>query len=491
MAINTGNDMRVGGLASGMDTEEIVGKLMDAEKAPLRKLEQDQQMLTWKTDAFRDINTDLLDLDELVREMKYSKTYKSKSTSTSDDGAVSATANSGASEGTYNIKVDQLATNEMHAGDRDSIDGANFSAEAGTHEFSMYDEDGEKQTYNFEVEEGDSLNDVLKKINTAGEGNVRASYDASSGRVLMETTRTGVYNDAEDGNEISFEDNFFTETLGLSKRNAAQNAEFEYNGLELDSRDNNYTINDINFKFNSETDGSRVTVSNDVDEAFDNIKNFVDKYNEVIDQMNTSQLEERHRDYPPLTKEQEEEMTDREIEQWEEKAKSGILRGESSIRNGMLKMRQSTQSKIDTDGEYNLLSQIGITTTGDYQDGGKLQIDEDKLKESLTNNADDVYELFVNSSDGEDRGLINRFDDALDQTRSQIEQKAGNSYQTPDNYSLGREMKRLDSRIETFEKRMEKVETRYWNQFTAMEKAISELNQQADYMFSQFGGGDM
>src|SRR5699024_11460451 len=102
-------------------------------------------------------------------------------------------------------------------------------------------------------------------------------------------------------------------------------------------------------------------------------------------------------------------------------------------------------AKVDTDGAYTLLSQIGITTTGDYQDGGKLQIDEAKLKEALSNNADDVYKLFVNNSEGEGRGLINRFDDALDQTKRQIESKAGKSYQTTDNYSLGREMKRLDT----------------------------------------------
>src|SRR5699024_2685847 len=290
---------------------------------------------------------------------------------TSDDGAVTASANSSASEGTYNVKVDQLATGEMHAGDTGSIDSESFTANEGTYEFAMYDENGEKQTYQFEVEEDDTLNDVLKKIN------VRASYDASSKRVIMETTRTGVYNPGTDSNnyggEIIFEDDFFENTLKLTNQKDAQNAKFEYNGLETESKENNYTINNIHFTFNNVTDGNtRITVTNNVDDAYDNIKNFVDKYNEIIDEMNTSQCEEIHRDYPPLTKEQKEEMTDREIEKWEEKAKSGILRGESSIRNGMLKMRQSTQAKVDTDGAYNLLSQIGITTTGDYQDGGKL-----------------------------------------------------------------------------------------------------------------------
>src|SRR5699024_10236710 len=93
MNINTGNAMRVGGLAYGIDTEEIVSQLMEAERAPLIKLEQDQQRISWKTDAFRDINTQLKELDDIVNEMKYSKSYKSKSTSTSDDGAVTASAN--------------------------------------------------------------------------------------------------------------------------------------------------------------------------------------------------------------------------------------------------------------------------------------------------------------------------------------------------------------------------------------------------------------
>src|SRR5699024_10646914 len=111
-------------------------------------------------------------------------------------------------------------------------------------------------------------------------------------------------------------------------------------------------------------------------------------------------------------------------------------------------------------------------------------IDEDKLKEALANNAEDVYKLFVNNSEGEGRGLINRFDDALDQTKSQIESKAGKSYQTPDNYSLGREMKRLDTRVATCEKRMEKIEDRCCDQSTAMEKALSSMNPHAPSAFT-------
>lgn len=70
--------MRVGGLATGMDIEQMVNRLMDAERIPYRKMMQDRTTLTWKQDAFRDVNKSLLELDNLVLDMKLSKTYHLK-----------------------------------------------------------------------------------------------------------------------------------------------------------------------------------------------------------------------------------------------------------------------------------------------------------------------------------------------------------------------------------------------------------------------------
>src|SRR5699024_12611913 len=121
-----------------------------------------------------------------------------------------------------------------------------------------------------------------------------------------------VYNTVTDSNnygrEIIFEDDFLENTLKLTNQKDAQNAKFKYNGLETESKENNYKINNIHFTFNNVTDGNtRITVTNNVDDAYDNIKNFVDKYNEILDEMNTSQREEIHRDYPPLANDQTEQ----------------------------------------------------------------------------------------------------------------------------------------------------------------------------------------
>lgn len=340
------------------------------------------------------------------------------------------------------------------------------------------------------IDEGDTLEKVLAKVDKASGGTVRAFFDQNSNQVVFETKRTGVYN--EGGREISFSESsdFFT-SLGMNstdvQHTAASNAEFTYNnGLTLTSKDNSYSLNGMTFNFTGVGE-TKITVDTDVDKSMENIKKFVDKYNEVIDMMNKSQNEERFRSYKPLSEEEKEAMTDRQIELWEEKAKSGLLRGEATIRDGMYTLRNSLQGRVDGDGPFNMLSSISIKTTANYLDGGKLEIDEDKLRKALIENPEGVYDLFVNNSKGEDRGLIHRFDDALERTRAQIERKAGKSTATLDNYAIGKEIKLLNRRISDFERKMVTVEQRYWNQFTAMEKAISNLNQQSQSLFSQFG----
>jgi len=485
--------MSVGGIYSGMDIEAMVNKLMEAERMPLERLKQQQTTLEWKRDAYRDINSKLLELDNLMLDMKLSRTYNPKSTTSSQEKAVTATASSSASNGTYDIQVTQIATRAMRVGGSIDLDLNSKMTEsmAGEYEFVTYDNDGQAKTHTFTVAEGESLSQVLKNIERASDGRVRAFFDSSANRVVLEATRSGQYN--ENGDEITFSSNdFFNNVLRLNENEetGGQNAEFIYNnGLTISSRENSYTLNGVTFEFHHVTEGNaRISVQTDVDRSFDKIMEFVNKYNEVIEEMNKSQTEEKFRNYHPLSEEQKKEMTDEQIKLWEEKAKSGILRGESSIRDGMFQLRNSLQSVVNSDGAYSLLSNIGITTSKDYLSGGKLEVDEEKLRDALRNNPDDVYKLFANNAEGESRGLIYRFDNALDNVRGKIENQAGKSTSTLDNYALGKQMKAINERISDFERRMIQVEQRYWAQFTQMEKAIARLSEQSNYLFSQFGG---
>ncbi|AVQ99867.1 flagellar hook protein [Oceanobacillus iheyensis] len=501
--------MRIGGLASGMDIDQLVNKLMTAERMPLDKMQQDKTMLEWKRDGFREINTKLSELDNLMLDMKLSKTYNPKTISSSMEGAVTATGTPSTSNGSFEMKVSQLASNAINVstgalseGDIDFKGGAATKtlAEQGITDsvvsFSTYDENGAKVNYNVEIKDDDTLNSLLKRI-TDEDNNVRAFYDEGTDKVIMETTRTGDYN--PNGNEITFATGSFFESvlkMDQTAEKGGQNAQFEYNnsGLTMESKTNSYKMNGITFNFTDTTgdQSAKLTVSNDVDASVEKIMKFVEKYNEVVESINDVQSEERYRDYPPLTDEQKEEMSEDEIERWEEKAKSGILRGETSLTSGLFDMRQSWYSSVETGGEYKSLTQIGISTSSNYLDGGKLIVDEDDLRAALQENPADVQKLFANSSEGDDRGIINRLEDSLDRTMDTIGERAGTATSTTlESYTLGKRMKDLNTRISAFEDRLTQVETRYWNQFTAMEKAISQMNNQSAQLMSQFGGGTM
>lgn len=101
---------RITGLATGLDYEKIINDLMKAERTPLDKLKQQKQIYQWQQEIFRDINSSLLALRTEAFNMKLSSSYKIFNTSSSDTTTVTATATSTASEGTYKVKVKQLAT---------------------------------------------------------------------------------------------------------------------------------------------------------------------------------------------------------------------------------------------------------------------------------------------------------------------------------------------------------------------------------------------
>jgi len=487
--------MRIGGLASGIDTDSIIKDLMKAERIPLDKMEQDKQKLEWERDAFREINTMLFDLDEMAFDLKLERNFKTKSFHSSQEGAVTARGGAASGEGIYKIDVKELATSAMNIGKK--IENADEEIEnkylGNKYEFYTYDEDGKQQTHTFEVKEGDTIRDVIKRINDDKDNNVRMFYDELTNKVVMETTRTGDYNsDTEEngGYEIVFNNEFFTQVLNLSQENekGGTNANITYNGHHIiQPKDNNYTINGITFEFHAVTDGNaNISVQNDVDATIEKITEFVDKYNEAIEKINDEVREARYRDYPPLTEAQREEMEDHEIELWEEKAKSGILKGDSILSAALTNLRQNWYATVNTGGEYTSLPQVGISTTSDYMDGGQLEINEDQLREALETDPESVFKLFSNSEDGNSRGLLNRLEDTFDSTMKRINERAGKGTDTLENYTLGKRMKDVDNQISAFEDRLARIENRYWRQFSQMEQAISMMNQQSTMLMSSF-----
>jgi len=345
----------------------------------------------------------------------------------------------------------------------------------------------------FLIQGSESLNSVMSKVNNSKLG-VTMFYDSYSDKVTMTRKETGVYN--ENGQEIEFTDgDFLTQVLGFQNGNSgnyvkAENATFTVNGLETSRQSNTFSMNGVTFTLKKTTDTPvTINVNNDNDGLYENIKSFVDKYNELVEKIEKKLSEPKYKKYLPLTDDEKKELSDTQQEKWENMAKSGILRNDSILSGLITQMRTAIYSGVnqdDLDSSMKALSAIGITTTADFT-SAKLEINESKLKAAIEKDPNSIELLFngTGATDGQ-KGVIQRLYDKVNATMDQLKERAGNSYSVNNTFTIGRQLDDLDDRIERFEARLSDLETRYYSQFTAMEQAIQKANSQAAYLTQFF-----
>lgn len=350
----------------------------------------------------------------------------------------------------------------------------------------------------FKFDGKDNLNSVINAMNESDLG-INVFYDEFSDKITMSRTESGNYNAAGNGKEIGFRNSSFLKAgLQMDQTNevGGANAKFTLNGLETERNSNTFTFNGVTFTLKDKIDPSAgdvpvtISVTNDTTKALDNIKEFVNSYNELIDKIQGKLKEERYKDYTPLTDEQREALSDKEIEKWEEKSKSGMLRNDQNLRSLLDKLRMDFYTPLaNTDSEFKQLSAIGITTTANYLEGGKLQIDEAKLKEALEKDPEGIYNLFAadGSASGE-KGISRRLRDSLTSSISTITERAGSGTKTNSQFTIGKNLDSINTRIKDMEARLVEKEDRYWKQFSAMETAMQKMNEQMNYLMSQLGG---
>lgn len=350
------------------------------------------------------------------------------------------------------------------------------------------------QEFSYDLSEGGAdenktLAGILSDINKNAEAGVTAYYDSVTDKIVIKSKGYGV------GAEVSIqnlEGNLFGAGGALQIDDGVsygKNSEIELNRVVISKNSNKFTIEGISFNL-KETSNETVVinVARDTQGAFDAIKNFVDEYNKIIEAINGKLYEERFRGYPPLTDEQKEAMSDKEVELWEQKARSGLLRNDPVLSSIVSQMRTLMYQQVEGTGSvYSTLSSIGIKTK-DYKEFGKLHIDENRLREALNNDLEGVVSLFNQSSEVDSqRGLAVRLYDVVNSGITRLSDKAGSSTSliNYDNSYIGKRIRDMDKRIESMEEYLFQLEDRYWRQFTAMEKALNEMYSQSMWLSQQ------
>ncbi|MGM0876466.1 MAG: flagellar hook-associated protein 2 [Bacillota bacterium] len=490
--------MRIGGLASGMDIDQIVSDLMKAERMPLDKLTQKKQILEWQRDDYREMNKLLKDFDDFIfGNMTLQKDLIKKKVTSSDTSAVTATANSSAANINTTIQVTQTAKSATWI----STGATTFTG--GTQKtLDLTITNGDGTTANnvqLVIEATDTVDEVLSKLSTNTELGISAFRDSETGKVVITKKDTGEQaamtlnnTDSVDVfNSLGFTDAAMGSDLNVGVDGSqGEDAIFSINGLSTSRTTNTFSINNVTYTLHKDNSSANISLSNDSDNMVDKIVQFVNKYNEMIEKVNGKLTEERYRSYQPLTNEEKDSMTEKQVEQWEERAKSGLIKNDSILSGALSKMRTDFYTPIsgaDVNTDYSQLAQLGIKTSSNYLDKGKLLIDETKLREAVEKDPNAVFQLFnASGTSTEEKGIAKRVRDTISSTIKNIEQKAGKATLTNQQFTIGRNLTNINSQMDRFEDRLTQVEDRYWRQFTAMEKAIQKSNSQMSYLMQQF-----
>ena len=374
--------------------------------------------------------------------------------------------------------------------------------------------------------QNDTLRTVINRINNSDAG-VTLTYSSLTDQFVLSNKNTGV------GQTLTFQDGIgkdgesegrnFLAALGLEVNDPEKilrgtDAKIVMDGLEIYRSTNNFTIDGITYNLTHDFNAVggeepiTLTMTKDVDQAFDNIKSFVEAYNKIIDTINGTLSQEKFKDFLPLTDEQREAMSEKDIELWEKKARSGLLQRDPILQKIVYDMRRALVDSVK-DIDINL-SSIGITT-GSYTEGGKLHIDERKLKDALREKGDEIMRLFSNKSEiayspdnnnaqrkqrYEESGLVHRLSDILqdnirtrrdkDGRKGTLLEKAGIVGDASEKVNLmDDQLKDMNKRIDDAIERMYRAENRYWAQFTALETALQQMNAQSMWLSQQLGGG--
>ncbi|MBQ4521899.1 MAG: flagellar filament capping protein FliD [Lachnospiraceae bacterium] len=364
------------------------------------------------------------------------------------------------------------------------------------------------------IDSDTTMSNLAEKFSALG---MNATFDANQGRFFLSSKSAGeehIFTLSDDGSGVLDKlklNKDATYPAGTSEEDKASYVEGSsavilYNGAYIKSNSNEMTVNGLSITVKDKTTQKvNITVNNDTQAVYDSVKEFVTEYNKLMTDMYEKYAAESSRGYDPLTDDEKEAMTEKEVENWEKKIKDSLLRRDDTLNSLMSAMRTTMMKSVEVtlkDGTKTKLSlsSIGIVT-GNYTEHGLLHIkgDEDdtsysaetnKLQEWLENDPEAVMQLLAgveNETTGEQEGLGNTlYSDFNTKMRSSTLSSALTFYN--DKY-MDTQIKSYKEKIDELEDKLVELEDSYYEKFAAMETALSKLNTQSSYLTNMFGGG--
>ena len=501
--------IRMTGMASGIDVDAVVKEMMSAQKLKKTNLEGKKEKLSWKQDAWKEMNTKLYSFyTGSLSKMKTKGNYQARKATASDPSKVSVSATT-ATSGSYKLSVEKLASSEYVTGA--SLKGKGYDSSTKLVDAGMT----EGQTITIKSGNGDpvelvvgaetKISDLVDKLKEAG---LNASFDKTNGRFFISAKDSGEANkftitSTEGDTEgkgldalglINIDDTVATTGRTANSSNEvaivkASDAKIKLNGAVIESGSNTINVNGMKLDLQGTTDDGEITLSitKDSQSVVDRVKDFIKGYNELMTEMYGKYNAASSRGYSMLTSEQKEAMSENDVKNWETKIKDSLLRRDDTLNDLMSTFRSAMQESIEINGEKFSLSSFGIVT-GNYTEHGLLHLEGDpddaeyatktnKLMQMLEEDPDKVSEALSGIMDK----FYNKMFDKMGTT------KLSSALTFYNDKQMKTESESYEKQIKEWDAKLTSIEDKYYKQFSAMEKMMAELQNKQSQMAGFFG----
>lgn len=363
----------------------------------------------------------------------------------------------------------------------------------GNYNFSI---NGHKFTFNEDV----TIAEMMRKIN-GSEAGVKMTYTTLTNQFTITANEYGA------STEIEFEDGSEGLLTALGFANGVnftrgENTILTVNGVDIETNSNEYTVDGTTFTFSKAAEGTSFTneVTRDYSKPIEAIKSFVEDYNKLIEEVYGYVDDEPNKDYYFLTDDDKEEMDLSESQEtkWENLAKKGILYRDSTLTSIMSKLRTVIYNTVEApDGTKVGLYTLGITTSSNWTDHGKLifddKISDEEFESRFAKYADTFCELFTDT----EKGISAQFESIIDSAtkttgkageRGVLVEKAGVAgTASATNNSIYKQIDSLKDAISRLQDRYDQQQERYWKIYSNMETLLGNINSQSSYINQLMG----
>lgn len=487
------NPIRLTGMATGLDTENMIKEMLTGEQSKVDKAKQKEQTTKWQQEIYRNTIKDVKGLYDKYFSatskdyIMSSKVFSTVKINSSNSSIITATSNAGADNINYKFEVNKLAeppkVSVLRAANNEPITRTATLSTLGlgasnTFKISL---GNDKYSKDITINPEDTVDSLIRKINDSTSGDVKASFSEMTGQLTMQGTKTG------ENSSIQFDALGF---LGIdSQPKAGSNSDVTVMSNDgsiiktINNQSNSFTIDSITYNVNG-VGTTSLTSEINTQNTVDKMKVFVDEYNKIMDKIYDTVTEKKNKDFPPLTESQKKDMKDEEIEKWEEKSKQGLLRNDRELRKFIEDIKQALTSPMEGMGIS--LANIGITSSKNYNDQGQIFLDEEKFNKALRDNGDKVYRALTDSNNGafeKIKGVIYNY---AGSSTSILVKKAGMEKSSATlNNLYSEQLKKQEELIKNLQRKMDDKEKQLYKKFAKLESSMNKFNSQMSYFTSQ------